>query len=427
MEKLFTITLLWLFIPYLWGLAGTNVLQSGVSSFDNILKIGMLYFMIIFLFARKETRFRKNAIAYLTPAIIIILILVYHYVNSATASSDELLFAKKEIVRLAFFIVLLAFSSALRMKMKNYRFLVCQFVLLGIPLGLMAVRSTLTGTSTRRDMIIGEFVRAGGDLTSTNNLAAVLNITTLCALSAFLIVKKRYQKIACLLAALISQAGRFATFSNGSLVGIVVSLFVVMYLFRKLDAVMYRRMFRAGTIVIAVLVVLTIASGKAALLLGRFSQTDQTGTLVSISSRTAQYKGLWNLIVNEPEKLFFGVGTANVHAALRTSQTLHNAYLLPLVTAGLGGFISFLYLWSLSFRNFYAIVKASAGNKEATILTVFIFAAYIGYSVQILTVPYSLSATTWFFFILSFSFVNYAKDKGAILSSDSHTGSVLSD
>lgn len=422
METLFIITLLLFFIPFLWGLGGINVLLSGVSSPDNILKIVMLYLMLIVLFARGKTKFRKNvtASAYLIPSIIFLLILVYHYLNSGQASSDQLFFAKKEIVRLAFFIVILAFSSALRMKIKDYRLLVYQFVLLGIPLGLMAVRSALIGTSTRRGMMIGELVRAGGDLTSTNNLAAVLNITTLCALSAFLIAKKRYQKIVCLGGALISQAGRFATFSNGSFAGIVVSVFVVLFLFKKFDSAMYMRSRRTVIIFIVVLSAITISSGKAALLLGRLSETDKAGTLVSVSTRKAQYEGLWNLIVNEPDKLLFGVGSANVHSALRTSQTLHNAYLLPLVTAGVGGFVSFIYLWWLSFRNFYAAVKFSAGDKEAMMLTIFVLAAYVGYSVQILTVPYSLSATTWFFFILSFSFMNYVKEKRAVFASCPH-------
>lgn len=413
METLFSILLLLLFVPLLRGLGGTNVIMSDLFSPDKMGLIVILFFVVIVLLMRGGKRFRINlaVFAYLIPSLIFFLILVYHYAFTEKATVDEFLYAKKEIVRFAFFIVLLLFSSVLRMRMKNYLFLVYQFALFGIPLGMMAVYSALTGTSTRRDMVVGEFVRAGGDLTSTNNLAAVLNITTLCALSAFLIVKRPSQKILWFAAALISQGGRFFTFSNGSVAGIVVSVFVVLFFSWKYDRMMYVRIRRGIVIFIVVLATLTVSSGKAALLLGRLMETDKKGTLVSVSSRLSQYEGLWNLMVNEPDKLLFGVGTANVHSTLKTKQTLHNAYLLPLVTAGIGGFVAFLSLWGLAFRNFYSAVRVSVGSKEDMAVTIFIFAAFIGYSFQILTVPYSLSVSTLFFFLLSFSFMSYVKEK----------------
>lgn len=429
MESLFTVILLLLFIPFLLGLGGTNLLLGSSFSPDKILIILLFFLLVIMLLIRGKARLRIYIAVskYLVPSAVYFLILLYHYIYSGQETSDLLLFAKKELVRFVFFIVIFIFISMLRMSMKNYRQLIYEFALFGIPLGLMTVFSALTGTSARRDMMVGEFVRAGGDLTSTNNLAAVLNITTLCALSAFLIAKKPYQKVVWFVAALISQVGRFLTFSNGSVVGIVVSVGVVLFFCRKFDSAMYLKLRRAIVIFLVVMSIVTVCSGKAALLLGRLTETDKTGTLVSVSSRKAQYEGLWNLIVHEPDKLLFGVGSANVHSALRTTQTLHNAYLLPLVTAGLGGFVAFLSLWWLSFRNFYNAVMVSVGNKEDLMVTIFIFAAYIGYSIQILTVPYSLAVSTWFFYILSCSFMNFVREKRVELFLCSHAGSMVSD
>jgi len=423
METLFSLTLFSLFIPFLVGLGGSNMLLSDSSSPDVILKILLLSLMIIsLLFVREKRIYLKNLSVYFIPSVIFLLILIYHYINSTHSSIEEFHFAKKEILRVAYFIVILVFGSLVRMKMKNYRFLIYQFVLFGIPLGLMAVRSAMIGNSVRRGMIVGEFVRAGGDLTATNNLAAALNITTFCAFIAFLIVKKRYQKIFCIVAALFSQAGRFATFSNGSLVGLVVSIFVSLYLFWKFDSAIYMRLWRIVIVFIVLLSAITIYSGKAEVLFSRFLGTDKTtGILVSVSSRRDQYEGLWNLIVHEPEKLLFGVGTANVHSALKTTQTLHNAYLLPLVTAGVSGFASFMFIWWLSLKNFYAAVKCSVGKRDDTILTAMVLATYIGYSVQILTVPYSTSTTLWFFFILANSFGTYWKQE-AFSRNQSTTG-----
>lgn len=413
METLFNIMLLSLFIPFLVGLSGSNLFMSGLMSFDKIALVIILYSLMTVMLLRKKSTFYINlsVLNYILPSLFFFFILLFHYIFTEKASPDEFLSAKKEIARFAFFIVLLCFSSLLRMKLKNFYSLICQFALFGIPLGLMTIYSAVIGSSTRRDMIVGEFVRAGGDLTSTNNLAAVLNITTLCAISALLIAKKPYHKVVWFIAALVSQGGRFLTFSNGSVVGLLVSVFFVLILSWKYDHKMYAKVQAFIILFIAGLSLIIIFSGKASVLFARLMETDDTGTLVSVSSRLSQYEGLWNLIINEPDALVLGVGTAKVRSALKTKVTLHNAYLLPLVSAGVVGFVAFLSLWWLAFRNFLNAVRASRGCKDGMAITIFIFSAFLGYSVQILTVPYSLSVSTLFFFLLSFSFMSYVKDK----------------
>jgi hypothetical protein len=422
MGKIFMLLLLSLFIAFFSGLMGANMFQSESSSPDKLLKLGLIYLLLIMISMRKNRGLKESALGYLIPAMVFISILAFHHFTTLQAPFEEMLSAKKDLVKLVAYLIILVLCSAVPIKMKDYRFLMYTFAAFGVPLALLSVRYASTAVALKRTRQVGEFVRAGSDVISVNNLGAVFNIATMCAILVVLTTKKPIHKIIFILAAIASQIGRFFTFSNGSAVNLIVTVAVALFLLRRHDKQSYSQMRKICFILLLGISSLVIVSGKGTVLLSRLSQTDDTsGMPVSVASRVDQYKGLLELMTNSPLKLVFGVGAANVPKALGTTITLHNAYLLPLVSAGIFGFASFMFLWWRSLKNFYAAVKCSIGNRDDTILTTLILASYLGYSVQILTVPYCTATTLWFFFILAYSFGNYARE-GRLASEPMLTG-----
>lgn len=410
MGKIFMLLLLSLFVAFFSGLMGSNMFESGSSSPDKFLKFGLIYLLLIMISMRKVRGVKEGALVYLIPAMVFISILAFHHFTTSLAPIGDRISAGKDLVKLVAYLIILVLCSAVPIKMKDYRFLMYTFAAFGVPLALLSVRYSFTAVALKRTRQVGEFVRAGSDVISVNNLGAVFNIATMCAIWVVLTTKKPVHKIIFLLAAIVSQIGRFSTFSNGSAVNLIVSVFVALFLLRRHDKQSYSQMRKICFILLLGISSLVIVSGKATVLLSRISQTDDTsGMPVSVASRVNQYKGLLELMTNSPFKLVFGVGAANVPKALGTTVTLHNAYLLPLVSAGILGFASFMLIWWRSLVNFYRAMNCSVGNRDDTILTALILASYLGYSVQILTVPYCTATTLWFFFILAYSFGNYVK------------------
>lgn len=407
MGKLFVIVLFSFLISFVWGLVGLSMFESSIGSIDKILRFVLIYFVAILLLLNKEWQFRRNGLHYLFPAMIILSILFLHYLFTTDVPLAYLFHAKKELFRLLSFIVVIFICSGIRLRYKDYRFLIYLLAIYGLPLGILSILHAYTGETSVTTRQMEDLVRSGSEFVSTNSLGAVLNLTTLCAICAVVFANRKSYKVFFLFSAIISQIGRLTTFSNGSLINIIVALMVLLIFFWSMKQINVKNILYSGIIIITAITVFTVVSGKTELFFKRLIISDNSGIQVSLMSRMRQYDGVINLFDNEPLRLLYGTGAAKSPTLLGTGLTLHNAYLRPLVETGIFGFLAFMYIWANSLRYFFLAVKHSSGEKERQILFIFLLSAYIGYSVQIITVPYTTSATLWFFFILACSLRNY--------------------
>jgi O-antigen ligase len=132
----------------------------------------------------------------------------------------------------------------------------------------------------------------------------------------------------------------------------------------------------------------------------RIKLSDEFVRRASIESRLEQYSNFLEMIKEEPSRILVGCGTASFPNKLRLSLDLHNGYLRPLGVAGILGFLCFNTLCVLCLRNFLAAARRSDGSLK--VVSIFFFAAFVGWSFQAAVQPDDTSVIQWFFFIMGY-------------------------
>lgn len=415
MERMFVVLLFSLFTPYFTGLlTDASMSATGLVSFDKAAKFILVYLLLITAFVKgRKINFQTRPGGYFWLAGLYLLILVVHYLFSADADTTNALRAQKEVVRLVTFTLLMLICATISLRKSDLILLIVLLGAFGIPLGLLSIEQSMTGSSSISWKHVGNYLRAGTDIVDANALGAVLNLTAFSALASFMIARKWWHKAVFLSSIIISQIARFSTFSSGSLISLCISVATVLVLLRKFNRKAFGSVLKALVAGIAAIVVILIVTGAYQWVFYRISLSDEHVVKASVTSRLRQYEGFWELLRNEPLRIFYGTGTAYGPDMLGAGADLHNSYLRPLLVAGILGFASFIYLWYRSLRIFYSAAASSIVDKDITVIRVLIFSAFIGWSFQAATIPVDTTAIMWFFFILAFAFTGMRDETAA--------------
>jgi hypothetical protein len=416
MPKIFIILIFSFFLPMVFSfLSGVDMWKTSAFSSDKLVKLVIFYIAAIALLAQRSIRIRKDIWMYLVPAVAYLLILGIHYVFSE-GPPLETLRAKKELVRMMAFVAAFFFAATVYLKSKDYRLLIYCFAFLAIFVGIFSTWHSMSERVVRLGMQVGDFnfIRAGVDRVGTNRLGAVLNLASLVVIAGFFVEKKTYIRVLFLAGLIIAQIGRFMTFSTGSFLNIVIALMVALFMLWIYEREIFRKALKLITVVVVLFVVVILISGTGDLLFYRLMMSDDIVLMSSVYSRINLYAGFLSLVSSEPGGLLFGFGTAELPSLMGTGDhDIHNSYLRPLAAGGIIGFLSFLVLYGLCFRNFILSIRSAHADKPFRIVCIFFFAAFMGWSIQAGLNPSDTGIIMWFFFIFAYSLRSYeVSDEG---------------
>lgn len=400
-------------------LTGVSITESGFFSLDKIIKFLVLTLAFLtLLFQRSKFNIPEDIWRYILLGLFILLTLLVHHLFSESTDDFFIFRAQKEIVRLSVMLIIFLLCSTASLKSSDYRILVYSFAAAGLLLGILAVYHSVSGVVDQPWRSVGAYLRAGVGITDGNTVAAILNITSMAALAGYLIEKKLLTKLLFLSFLVIAQAGRFATFSNGALLSIVITIVAASLLLKVYHRKVLKPFLRIFLFIAFLFFVFILGTGIFRTVFYRAMLSDEHVKGASIYSRLDQYEGYVNLIKKEPANLIFGVGTASLPAKLGRGLDLHNSYIRPLAVGGTGAFLSFLFLWWLCLRNFIFSIKAKQVNEIHRTISILFFAGFIGWSFQAATLPSDTSVVQWFFFMFAYVFRRTACQRsGSVVSS----------
>ncbi len=403
MNKIVTILLLSLFSVYFTGLlTGSNMGESRLLSIDKIFKLAAfaLAFMIL-LFQRKKLNIPRDIWIYILAGTFILFSFLINYLVSAYPDDFIAFQAKKDIIRLAIILLVFVLCAAVSSDTSDYRPFVYAFAILGLLLGILTIYNSFTGKFGESWHYVDGYLRAGAKTTDSNLLGAVLNIASVAVLIGCLIQNNLLSKIFFLSLLIIIQAARFATFSTGSLLSLVITVIAAMCLLKKYHAEMLKPFLKIVLFVIFVFIIMILRTGLSNTVFYRVLLSDDVVKGSSIDSRVGQYKEYIEYIKEKPANLILGIGSVNART-MSTGGQIHNSYLRPLVEGGIVAFGCFLFLWWRCLKDFFFSIKTSQTNEVHHIVSIFFFASFIGWSFQAGTVPSDISTIQWFFFILAY-------------------------
>lgn len=393
-------TIIFLFIPFLGFLIRMTAEESS-DIVSKIIKAFLLYIVCFLIVAScKKISIDKEYGKYFWATLFLAIPYLIHFFLSKSHIEHFNTYAMSELIVLAYMIILFTVASLMNFEFNDYRFLLWGFAICGIVLGFQSMWYSVSVVPTSfLDRYVGEFLRAGTEATDPNLVSAVLNICSMAGIGLYLIGKNIIGKIFSIFAFLISQAGRFLTFSTGGFLSILISLTI---LFLLLKGNVRRAMFRFIIIILIISSVLIISSGMADILFYRITFLDEATAQSSVYSRLEQHSEFLRLMGERPLMLLFGVGSARLPELLGLNITLHNSYLRPLAIGGIISFGAFVFLYWLCLRNFQKSLRYTLNPKMKFIIAP-LFAAFIGWSFQAATLPADSSGVNIFFFVIAYS------------------------
>jgi hypothetical protein len=383
---------------------------------DKIIKPVLILVLYLALIVNGRWSKRMAISGYLVPASLFFLVIFVHFV--LTLSIPNVDPGAKEIVRYFAFIIILIACSMVKLKTVDYLFLFRLLALIGVPLALFAIQQGFFGADVGKSWkYIGGVLRAGTDIVDANSLGAVLNIMSLSALGCYLVAKGVLEKMLFFIAFLVEQAARFTTFSSGSFISFVLSILVLLYFMRKYDKKMFKQYIVVVWVGAAVMFGGMLYYGLIETAFYRLTLSDDNVYEASVGSRWGQYVDLVKIITEEPQVFLVGVGPALIKYKMSNGLDFHNSYIRSLLSAGIIGFVCFMYLWWRSMRNYLQAIGYAYQKNESAVLYVILCSMFIGWSFQSATVPADTSVVFWFYLILAYSLDNkayYTKDEAVV-------------
>lgn len=377
--------------------------ESRLLSIDKIFKLAVLAlaFMIL-LFQRKKLNMPRDIWIYILPGTFILFSFLVNHLLSDYPDDFIAFQATKELVRLSIILLVFLLCVAVSSDTSDYRLFVYAFGILGLLLGILTIHHSLTGEIEESWYYVDGHLRAGMKVTDPNFLGAILNIVSVAVLIGCLIQNKLLNKIFFLSILVIIQSARFATFSTGSLLSLVITVIAAIYLLKKYHTEMLKPFLKIVLFLTFLFIILIWRTGLFTTVFYRVLFLDDTVKQSSIYSRLNQHKRYIDIIKEEPWKLILGVGTGNVPTRLGTGGHFHNSYLRPLAVCGIVAFGCFLFLCWRCLKDFIFSIRTSQANEVHRIVSIFFFACFIGWSFQAATVPADTSTIQWFFFMLAY-------------------------
>lgn len=307
--------------------------------------------------------------------------------------------AVSEVVRLAYWAMLLFAVSNVGLGERWLKRVLGIQAWMGFLAGVATVLSAYLSTTSLIGNQIGDLTRAGTGYVDPNVLGGYLTVSAICALALSFAGSREARRVYFMLF-VASSAARFWTFSNGSLLGEICGVAALLVLTGALRPTRLRKeVVLLGVGALAGAAVLLGVHG-ASLLLDRIpGLSDKLAYGASVTSRVAQYVGVERMISTAPAKLITGVGAVSVVPDLGTGYTLHNALLRPLLVGGVLAFLSYLLANAVAIRS---VLHARRGVMRGTprMLLCGLLAAYVGWTVQSLTLPADSYTIEWYLLAL---------------------------
>lgn len=403
MQKILILLLASLFLDFfVSSIAGASIIHSGFFTPGKMLKLGLVYcLVIVFLCKSQRLTINRDIVLYLFFAMLIIIPYGAHILY-ADKSGGELLRAGKEVVRLGTLLTIFLLAACVRLRARDINFLTVLLSALALLISAVAVFQSLTGVAITEAHRVGELTRAGLQVTNPNYLAAFFNLFTFIALAGYFTATRRNMRAFYLTTAAAAFIARFFTFSNGSLLSLAASTLFIIVVARRPGSEIYSRFARGALAVVILLAAVMIPTGLHQSAFARLKPGGFHLDRSSIGSRIEQYEAYGKLVEKEPSSLLWGVGAADLPGRL-TGLDLHNSYLRPLAAGGVFAFTGFLGLVYLCCRNFKgAIKKAGTRGSAVSTLSLFLYAAFVGWIVQAATLPNDSGTLFWFFFITGY-------------------------
>ena len=403
MAKLVVILLLSFFLPYLIGLLSESRMgERGAFSIDKVQKLLLIYLLVI-IALKSRFMIPRHFLKYLGLALVYLFILFTHYLFT-DGNPSIMLHARNEVIRLTGFIIIFFMCAITKFDSGSLRFLLRCLGVFGFFLGFSMIRHSLAGEVGQSQVYYAygqSFLRGGTGVISPPYFAAIANIASVAAIAGFLVERKWLYKTFFLLTFAVSQSGRFLTFSSGGLISFVLSMVAVLFLLNRYDKKTYRVFLKVSLAMVSIFSVVILTTELKDILFYRLLLSDEHVMRSSVYSRLDQYMGLWEIFRASPWKVLYGIGTAELKSSL--GMELHNAYLRPLAVAGIGGFLAFITLYWLAFKNFNHAIKQGGDDRIHFLTSLFFFAGFIGWSFQAaFSGAADTTAITWFFFMTAY-------------------------
>lgn len=402
MAKLVVILLLSFFLPFLIGLLSqSNMVDRAVFSIDKVLKLLLIYLLLI-IALKSRFMIPRHFLKYPGLALVYLFILFAHY-SFTDGNPSTMLHARTEVIRLTGFIIIFFMCAMTKFDSGSLRLLLRCLGVFGFFLGFSMIWHSLAGEAAQSQVYYAygqSFRRGGTGIVAAPYFAALANITSMAAIAGFLVERKWLYKTFFLLTFAVSQSGRFLTFSSGGLISFVLSMVAALFLLNRYDKKTYRIFLKVSLAMVSIFSVVILTTELKDILFYRLLLSDEHVMTASIYSRLDQYMGLWEVFRASPWKVLYGIGTAEQNSLLGTE--LHNTYLRPLAVAGIGGFLAFITLYWLAFKNFNHAIKQGENDRIHFLTSLFFFAGFIGFSFQAAFSPADTSVITWFFFMTAY-------------------------
>ncbi len=417
MAKIAIILILLLLYSYVVTLLGDD-LSGWWSTIVRIMKVSFVYLGGIAILYARRSYVPKQFSAYICFTFVIFLICLYHYMLLPAGFESQ--FQQKNLITIGGFLLVMLIVLLTVFSKKDILLLTYFIGGTGIVLGGIAIFHSLFGKSVQDIMYVGPFLRAGSDATGALMLSAILNLTTVLSIASYLLTTRYSLKVLFLVSVLVSQAGRFLTFSTAGFFSILLSVLVAYILLRKKseNKTLRKTLLRLMLAFIVIFAILVVFFDLEKIIFYRLLLSDELIVRQSITSRFDQYFHLLSLIYEEPLRLVLGYGDDGYLAVSNARIFIHNVFLNMFATYGIFAMFSFVGLYWLSFKHLRETINSA--DRELAVLGIFYMAAFFGWFVHALTYPGDKSVVQWVFFILPICFIKVklkdCRTESAILS-----------
>jgi hypothetical protein len=390
------------------AIASRTLLQSNdVSWFDNIIKGIFFLACVVGVTTRiKITVNKKTAIIIMSLIMYSILPVVHHLmseINDAKLIENE----QKEILRLIFACLVILFTGLFSSQKVNVINIAIILSLVGAVTGVFAIYDAMTGSAQNVGRYVSNgLMRAGSETSDSNALSAFLNICSFMCIYLFMVFKSVTKKILSAFLFSCCLIGRLATFSTGGHIGFIVTAFIMLYVLKIRNQplkVKISNVFQLLAVISVIFILIARSPELMDLLFSRLDYENQYMYEASIGSRLEQIGRFFEIVQSDMSGCIFGFGYAEVQYRMGLGFDMHNFILRAFSGGGVIGIIFYMvFITNIesSLRKSWVLSVDSNQGRER-LFSLVVYAAFLGWIMQALTLPVDISVLTLVFAIFS--------------------------
>ncbi len=382
----------------------TVLVTESVGAIDLGVKAGFVFLCIMLLAKTRKLKIEKNIAKIIA---LLFLYALFPLANSMFSDYVEEILAeneKKDIIRIYMSIVIIILTGLLCTDKISTRRLALVLGYVGAIVGVGAIHHSMTGSAVNAGRYITTgLIRAGSETSDSNALAGFLNLSSFMLIYLLLDAKDKKSKMILMAGLIICQIGRTLTFSTGGVISFLFSVILVWLINAKNKNSLSSNVKSAIFVVIAgilVAVALISSPNLQEILFSRFDYDNKYIYESSIGSRMSQFSIFYELITEDITNLIVGMGYAATVQKMGLGFEIHNVFLRVMSAGGMIGLI----IYVMFLKNLERVLREnwteidSRKNSDQWQFSVCVYAAYLGWVLQALTLPVDVS-------VLMFSFV----------------------